>query len=62
MIYERLNELRASDLSILLVEQNSDRAHEFCDRTYVLRLGEVVAQGARGEIGEAKMRAAYFGD
>lgn len=62
MIYERLDELRATDLSILLVEQNSDRAHAFCDRTYVLRLGEVVAHGARGEIDEAQMRAAYFGD
>lgn len=62
MIYERLTELRSSDLSILLVEQNSDRAHSFCDRTYVLRLGEVVASGARGEIDGRQMRAAYFGD
>lgn len=60
-IYERLAELRTEDLSMIIVEQNSDRAMAFCDRTYVLRLGEMVLESDRHELAEHELRAAYFG-
>jgi branched-chain amino acid transport system ATP-binding protein len=60
-IYDRLGELRTAELSIVLVEQNSDRAAAFCDRTYVLRLGEIAAVGGPGTLSEQDLRQAYFG-
>lgn len=61
-IYERLDLLRTqSDLGMLIVEQNSDRASGFCDRINVMRLGEFVAQSGAGGLTDEQMRRAYFG-
>lgn len=61
-IYERLALLRReTQLSMVIVEQNSDRAMEFCDASSVLRLGEVVARSAAERLTETELRAAYFG-
>jgi len=61
-IYERLAVLTGENLSMLIVEQNSDRAGSFCDRTYVMRLGELVDSSERGRLDEDRLRAAYFGE
>lgn len=61
-IYDRLGELRTADLSMIIVEQNSDRAMAFCDRTFVLRLGELVRESAERQFSADELRAAYFGD
>jgi branched-chain amino acid transport system ATP-binding protein len=60
-IYAALRVLREEGLTILLVEQNSDLASRFCDRMYVLRLGEIVAEGAKGELTPEQLHRAYFG-
>jgi branched-chain amino acid transport system ATP-binding protein len=60
-IYERLAELKDNHLSMVIVEQNSDRAMAFCDRTYVVRLGEVVLESAERELSAVALKTAYFG-
>jgi branched-chain amino acid transport system ATP-binding protein len=60
-IYESLEVLKARGMSILLVEQQSERAQKLCDRLYVLRLGEIVLHGAAAELSPAELRTAYFG-
>ena len=49
-VFELLEDLRREGTTILLVEQNALRTVEFCDRTYVLRTGEVVMAGTRDEL------------
>ena len=63
-IYERLDLLRReTGLAMVLVEQSSGRATAFCDRVYVVRLGEVVAhsESASAPLSEEALRTAYFG-
>jgi branched-chain amino acid transport system ATP-binding protein len=61
-IYEALNQLRSSGLSMLVVEQNYARLNDVCDQMHVLRLGEITLseQGALRD--EEAVRSAYFGD
>jgi branched-chain amino acid transport system ATP-binding protein len=47
LVFETLDALRADGVTILLVEQNAARTVEFADYSYVLRSGELVAQGNR---------------
>lgn len=61
-IYQQLATLRQeAGLSMIIVEQSSARAAEICERTYVMRLGEIVAEARPKELSEADLRAAYFG-
>ncbi|MEO5663890.1 MAG: hypothetical protein ABIR39_11455, partial [Nocardioides sp.] len=62
-IYQKLNQLRRdTGLSMIVVEQGSGRATAFCNRIYVVRLGEVVARAdASAPLTEQALRAAYFG-
>lgn len=61
-IYERLELLRReTQLSMVIVEQNSDRALDFCDSTSVMRLGEIVARSGVDGLSEPELKAAYFG-
>src|SRR5881396_3693703 len=48
--------------SILLVEQNTQRALELADRAYVLELGRVTMEGAPDHIlADRALQAAYLG-
>jgi branched-chain amino acid transport system ATP-binding protein len=49
-VFAALSDLRASGMTILLVEQNATRAIAFADRTYVMRGGRVVAAGTADEL------------
>jgi branched-chain amino acid transport system ATP-binding protein len=61
-IYRQLALLRSeAGLSMIIVEQNSGRVAEVCDRTYVMRLGAIVAEARPSELSEVDLRAAYFG-
>ncbi|MBL4750553.1 MAG: ABC transporter ATP-binding protein [Amylibacter sp.] len=61
-IFEMILELKATGLSILLVEQNASKALQIADRAYVLRLGEIAAEGTAAEISEASdLHAMYLG-
>ena len=49
-IFEMIETLKGSGLTILLVEQNVNQALAVADRAYVMRLGAIVASGTADEI------------
>lgn len=61
-IYDILADLRSDALSILLVEQDVDRALSLADRGYLMDAGEVVASGSSDELRSSPdIRARYLG-
>jgi branched-chain amino acid transport system ATP-binding protein len=61
-IFELMERLREGGTTILLVEQNVDRALRIADRAYVLKGGAVEAQGAAEELRRsAEIERAYLG-
>ncbi len=61
-VFDVIRDLKESGLTILLVDQNATRSMQLADRTYVLRQGELVAQGTAEEIGGPEgLTRAYLG-
>jgi len=62
-VYETLLELRNDrGLTLLIVEQSSERALKAADRIYVLRSGEIQLEGKAADLRDGeKVRQAYFG-
>lgn len=61
-IFDMLAELKESGLTMLLVEQNVSMALGVADRAYVMRLGEIAAEGTAAEIAAASdLKALYLG-
>jgi branched-chain amino acid transport system ATP-binding protein len=61
-IFRIIGELRASGVSVLLVEQNAQAALQIADRAYVMELGEFILNGpARDIAANARVAASYFG-
>jgi branched-chain amino acid transport system ATP-binding protein len=61
-IFRTIGELRASGVSVLLVEQNAQAALQIVDRAYVMELGEFVLSGPAKEIASnARVAASYLG-
>jgi len=61
-IFRTVGELRASGVSVLLVEQNAQAALEIADRAYVMELGEFVLQGTAKDVaGNARVAESYLG-
>lgn len=62
-VYEVLLELRKNQgLTLLIVEQSSERALKAADRIYVLRSGQMQLEGNANELQDGvKVRQAYFG-
>ncbi len=52
VVFELIADLRAQGRTLLVVEQNAGRMLEAADRAYVLRSGEVVAEGTGSELAE----------
>lgn len=52
VVFALLEDLRASGRTLLVVEQNATRLLETADRAYVLRSGEVVADGTGAELSQ----------
>ena len=50
VVFDLLAELHDRGTTVLLIEQNAHRALELADRGYVMRTGEVAAQGAGTEL------------
>lgn len=50
LVFDLIDSLRASGRTLLVVEQNATRMLEVADRAYVLRSGEVVAEGTGAEL------------
>jgi branched-chain amino acid transport system ATP-binding protein len=64
VIFEQIARMRrASNLTILLVEQRAAEALELCDRAYVLSTGHLVASGSRSELlRNEQVNRAYLGE
>ena len=61
-IYEIIRDIRATGVTVIVVEQNADRALKAADRTYVLNGGCVRLTGTAAELaGHPEFEAAYFG-
>ena len=61
-LYEVLSGLRRDGLTMLIVEQSTERAMNVSDRMYVMRSGRIVLSGRTDEIGASGgMEEAYFG-
>ncbi len=60
--FDKIQEIHAMGMAILLVEQNVSRALTLVQRAYVLESGKVVMQGASAELANNKqVQAAYLG-
>jgi branched-chain amino acid transport system ATP-binding protein len=61
-LFETLAEIRASGVTILLVEQRAQLTVAFADRTHVMRSGELVATFSPADADDVdRISAAYFG-
>jgi branched-chain amino acid transport system ATP-binding protein len=61
-LFQQIVALRQGGVTVLLVEQNARKALDIADRAYVLRLGEVAAEGPASEIAAATdLKALYLG-
>jgi len=61
-VYALLRGIRAEGVTILIVEQNAERAFALSDRTYVMRGGAVVLHGPPAALkADPHFDAAYFG-
>jgi branched-chain amino acid transport system ATP-binding protein len=61
-VYAVLRDVRARGVTILVVEQNAERALAVANRTYVLNAGRVRLAGASAELARRPdFEAAYFG-
>ncbi|WP_022671300.1 ABC transporter ATP-binding protein [Hippea alviniae] len=61
-VFEILSELHKSGITILLAEQNANKASEIAQRMYVLALGKIEKQAKPEEIlSDPEIRKAYLG-
>lgn len=61
-LFDALEEIRQSGVTILMVEQRAQLTAEFADRTVVMRTGEVAMTIEEGQTADAdQMALAYFG-
>jgi branched-chain amino acid transport system ATP-binding protein len=61
-IFRIVTELRASGVSVLLVEQNAQAALKIADHAYVMELGEFVLSGKASDIAaNERVAASYLG-
>jgi branched-chain amino acid transport system ATP-binding protein len=62
-VFELIEQLPAQGVSVLLVEQNAHRAVSMADRSYVLKSGRIVLEGAADELSGSfeEMTSAYLG-
>jgi branched-chain amino acid transport system ATP-binding protein len=61
-IFRTIGELRASGVSVLLVEQNAQAALDIADRAYVMELGEFILSGNASDVAtNARVAASYLG-
>jgi branched-chain amino acid transport system ATP-binding protein len=59
-IFRTVSELKASGVSVLLVEQNAQAALQIADRAYVMELGEFILNGKAKDIAANKRVAASY--
>jgi branched-chain amino acid transport system ATP-binding protein len=61
-VFGIIAEIRGQGITVLLIEQNANRALELADRGYVLELGRIVLTGAAAQLRQdPKVIASYLG-
>jgi branched-chain amino acid transport system ATP-binding protein len=61
-VYEAIRQMNASGMSVLLVEQNVQKALELSNRVYVLQTGKIVFSGSAAQCADNELiRKAYLG-
>lgn len=60
-IFEALTDLKSKNMTIVLAEQNVERALHLADRAYVLASGNLVLQGPTSSLPTADIENAYLG-
>ncbi len=60
-IYDRLEQIAETGLTMLIVEQNVTKSLEVSDYAYVILEGKVVMEGNSKELNEDEVNEAYFG-
>jgi ABC-type branched-subunit amino acid transport system ATPase component len=62
LVFDRVREINARGLAILLVEQNARESLALCQRAYVLAMGRVRAEGPGTALaGDPEIRRLYLG-
>jgi branched-chain amino acid transport system ATP-binding protein len=62
LVFEKIRELKAAGVTLLLVEQNAVKALSVSDRGYVLELGRNRFTGSGSELlGDERVRRLYLG-
>ena len=62
-VFQLIQEIRDSGITILLVEQNARRALEICDKAYILENGVIKMEGSGEELLHSpEVMAAYLGE
>ena len=62
LVFDRVREINARGIGILLVEQNARESLALCHRAYVLAMGQVRAEGPGGELrDDPEIRRLYLG-
>jgi branched-chain amino acid transport system ATP-binding protein len=60
-IFDFIGELKASGLTLLVVEQNAAQAMRFADRVYILATGEVRFVGTPADLEGTDLMSVYVG-
>ena len=61
-VFEIIKDINKDGTTILLVEQNAEKALSIADRAYVMEIGEITLSGTGKELSESeKVKAAYLG-
>ena len=61
-VFELIKDMNDKDITILLVEQNAEKALKIADRAYVLETGSITASGTGYELANSpEIRKAYLG-
>jgi len=60
-LYESLGAVIGQGTSLVLVEQDLERAMDVCDRLYCILEGRIVLSGTPREVTRDEVVAAYFG-
>jgi branched-chain amino acid transport system ATP-binding protein len=60
-IYAVLPDIRAEGTTVLIVEQDTNRALAVAERVYCLQEGRVALTGAPADLTRERIRLAYFG-
>jgi len=60
-VFELIEKLHSRDVTVLLVEQNVERALEIANRAYVLSSGDLVLSGSPTELSAEEIERVYLG-